>query len=303
MPAPTPTPRPTPRPTVKPTPRPSPKPTPPPTGLPATGANSYEHVFVVVFENHGYNSIVGAAAAPTFNALIRSGALSTSYHAVAHPSLPNYLAMIGGGTFGITSDCSPSSCPVHASNLADLLSSRGRTWKAYMESMTSRCGTASGGGYAAKHDPFVYFDDIRTTSLCRNVVPYGQLAVDLRSNSTTPRFAFVTPNLCHDMHDCPVATGDAWLAGFSRLVMGSPAWRAHRSLLIVTFDEDDGSSSNHVLTFAVGSPVRRSVVAGVRSSTGYSHYSLLRTIEWYLGVGTLGRKDAASAVMTGLIPR
>jgi acid phosphatase len=273
-----PTTAPTPRPTPKPTPKPAPKPTPPPSGLPATGANSYEHVFVVVFENHGYGSIVGSGAAPNFNRLIRSGALSTNAHAVAHPSLPNYLAMIGGSTFGITSDCSPASCPVHATNLASLLSSHGRTWKGYMESMPGRCGTTSSGDYAAKHDPFVYFDNVRTTNLCRNVVPYGQLAIDLRSSSTTPRLAFVTPNLCHDMHDCSVATGDSWLGGFSRLVMGSSAWKAHRSLLIVTFDEDDGSSSNHILTFAVGSPIRRSVPAGARSAIGYSHYNLLRTI-------------------------
>jgi phosphatidylinositol-3-phosphatase len=298
-----PTPRPKPIPTPKPTPKPAPKPTPPPSGLPSTGANSYEHIFVVVFENHGYGSIVGSGAAPTFNRLIRTGALATNYHAVAHPSLPNYLAMVGGSTFGITSDCSPSTCPVHASNLGSLLSSHGRTWRAYMESMPARCGTTSSGGYAAKHDPFVYFDSVRTTSLCRNVVPYGQLALDLRSNSTTPRLAFVTPNLCHDMHDCSIATGDAWLGGFSKIVMGSAAWTAHRSLLIVTFDEDDGSSSNHVLTFAIGSPIRRSVAAGGRSAIGYSHYSLLRTIEYYLGVATLGRKDAGSSVMTGLIPR
>jgi acid phosphatase len=171
-----------------------------------------------------------------------------------------------------------------------------------METMPSRCGTTSSGTYAVKHDPFVYFNNIRTTSLCRNVVPYTALGADLRSTATTPRFAFVTPNLCHDMHDCSIATGDAWLGRFVNALTASPAWTRQRSLLIVTFDESAGGTSNRVATFAVGSPVRRTVRAGTRSGVRYSHYNLLRTIEFYLSVPTLGRNDANRAVMTGLVP-
>jgi hypothetical protein len=255
-----------------------------------------------VFENHGYSRIVGRPAAPNFNRLIKQGALSTASHGVTHPSLPNYLAILGGSTFRITTDCSPAACPVNATNLASLLSAHGRTWKGYMESMPARCGTTSTASYAVKHDPFVYFNNIRRTSLCRNVVAYTQLATDLRTDATTPRFAFVTPNICNDMHDCSVATGDAWLGRFATRVMNSPAWKTKRSLLVVTFDEDEGAEGNRIATFVVGSPVRKSVPAGRRSTVAYNHYNLLRTLEHYLGLPTLGRADATRAVMTSLIP-
>jgi phosphatidylinositol-3-phosphatase len=269
---------------------------------PARGADSYDHIFVVVFENHGYSRIVGRAAAPNFNRLIKQGVLSTAYHGITHPSLPNYLAILGGSTFHITTDCSPATCPVNATNLGSLLSAHGRSWKGYMESMPARCGTKGTASYAVRHDPFVYFNNIRRTSLCRNVVPYPQLATDLRSDATTPRFAFVTPNICNDMHDCSIATGDAWLGRFASRLMSSPAWKTKRSLLIVTFDEDEGAEGNRIATFVVASPVRKSVPAGRRSTVAYNHYNLLRTLEFYLGVPTLGRSDANRAVMTSLIP-
>jgi hypothetical protein len=256
-----------------------------------------------VFENRGYSQIVGRSVAPNFNRLIKRGTLSTAYTAITHPSLPNYLALVGGSTFGIRTDCSPSSCPVSATNLGSLLSAHGRTWKAYMDSMSAPCGTRTTTSYAARHDPFVYFNNIRTTSLCHRVVPYSQLTTDLASNATTPRFVFVTPNICHDMHDCSIATGDKWLGGFASKVMNSPAWTSRRSLFIVTFDEDNGAYGNRIVTFAIGSSVRRAVVAGHRSSRAYNHYNLLRTIEYYLGVPTLGRKDSSRAVMTSVIPK
>src|SRR5690242_862160 len=101
-------------------------------GRPATGADSYDHVVLVVFENKGFDAIVGQADAPAFNRLIRLGTLSTGYRGIRHPSLPNYLALAGGSTFGVTSDCSPAVCSVHASNLGSLLSAHGRAWKAYL---------------------------------------------------------------------------------------------------------------------------------------------------------------------------
>jgi hypothetical protein len=212
--------------------------------------------------------------------------------------------MTAGSTFGHTTNCLPSACPINSDNLGSLLSRNGVTWKGYMESMSGTCGTtdSADGLYRAKHNPFPYYDNIRTTSLCDNVVPYTQFAADLASGSTTPRFAFVTPNMCSDMHDCSVGTGDRWLSAFADLIMASPAWQTQRSLLIVTFDEDNQLEDNRVATFAIGSPVRKSVPVGNRVSTAYTHYDLLRTLEFYLGVGTLGRNDATNDVMTDIIP-
>src|SRR5689334_3990280 len=206
-------------------------------------------------ENHAYGEIIGSSAAPYVNSLLPSAALATSYTAVAHPSLPNYLALSGGSTFGITSDC--TTCWISATNIADNLESSGSTWKAYMESMPSACYVGDAYPYAQKHNPFVYYNDIRGNSTrCRaHDVPYSQLATDLASTSTTPNYAFITPNMCNDMHDCAVATGDSWLKSQVPVILGSPAFKTQHSLLAITWDEDDSSAGNQVATILLGSGV------------------------------------------------
>jgi hypothetical protein len=153
-----------------------------------------------------------------------------------------------------------------------------------------------------RHNPAAYFAGAGDRAACtRDNLPFDELRADL-DGSDFPAFALITPNICNDMHDCSVATGDAWLGRFATRVMNSPAWKTKRSLLIVTFDEDEGAEGNRIATFVVGSPVRKSVPAGRRSTVAYNHYNLLRTLEHYLGVPTLGRADAKRAVMTSLIP-
>ena len=255
-----------------------------------------DHVFVVVMENHSYSEIIGSSAAPYVNSLAASGALATNYYGVAHPSLPNYLALAGGSTFGISSDC--TTCWVSASNIGDTVEAAGKRWKAYEESMPSACFVGDSSPYAQKHDPFIYFNDIRTNSsrCTSHVVPYSQLASDLASTSTTPNYAFITPNMCNDMHDCSVATGDAWLKQQIPTILGSPAFRTQKSVLALTWDEDDSSSSNHVPLIFVGS----GITAGTRSALGYNHYSLLRTTENALGLSTLTTIDAGAAPMSDM---
>src|SRR5437667_4904293 len=125
----------------------------------AASVPPFNHVFVVTMENHSYGQIVGSSSAPYINGLAKSYGLATNYRAVSHPSLPNYLALTGGSTFGITSDCAPSVCPVNTANIADRIEGSGRTWRAYMESMPSACDVSNSGTYAVKHNPFVYFND------------------------------------------------------------------------------------------------------------------------------------------------
>ena len=140
--------------------------------------------------------------------LIKQSALATNYSGVTHPSLPNYLALTSGSTDGITTDCNPPSagCIVNVKNIADLVAASGRTWKEYAESMPSSCYQYNAGNYATKHNPFVYYSDIvNNQQLCAShVVPYTQMLTDLKSASTTPNFAFITPNLCNDMHNCGI---------------------------------------------------------------------------------------------------
>src|SRR5213082_1001657 len=122
----------------------------------------FDHVFVIVMENHSYGEIIGTSAAPYINSLLPSGALATNYTAVAHPSLPNYLALAGGSTFGVTTDC--TTCWVNASNIGDSLESAGSTWKAYEESIPWACFVRESYPFAQKPGRRNCLLDIRTNS-------------------------------------------------------------------------------------------------------------------------------------------
>jgi hypothetical protein len=243
-------------------------------------------VAVIVMENHSYGQIIGNPEAPYLNGLARRSALATSYAAVAHPSLPNYLALIGGDTFGITSDC--TTCYVRGPNLVDSLEARHVTWKAFMEGMPTACFTGgSSGRYAKKHDPFMYFDDIRTKhSRCDNVVPLTEL-----DTTHLPDFTWITPDQCDDMHSCSVATGDAFLR---RTVPGLLRALGSRGVLFITFDE--GTSNQPVVTIAAGDGAKPG-----RYATPFDHYSLLRTIEEHFGVAPLTGQASTATTMSSLL--
>ena len=274
--------------------------TPQPTTAPSS-TSAIKHVFVVVMENHAYTQVWNTSSSPYITSLGNAYARATNYTAITHPSLPNYLDLYGGSNYGITTDCSPSSsCHVNAKNLADNLTAKGLTWKGYMESMPSNCDITTSGNYAPKHDPFVYFDDIRiNTARCdAGVVPYTALANDLKSASTTPNFAFITPNLCDDMHNCSVSTGDSWLKSHLPSILNSPACTVDKCLLILTWDEDDGSHGNKVLTIFAGSGAK---TGGAVSSKTYNHYSLLKTVETIFGLPTQTSNDINAVAMTDLL--
>lgn len=237
------------------------------------------HVLVVVFENKDSSQVVGSAAAPYLTSLARSGADYVNAHGVAHPSEPNYVALFSGSTHGLTTDA----CPVTfrgAANLASQLRSARRTFTGYAESLPAAgYQGCSAGDYARKHAPWVDFPD-----LPRDV---GQpLARFPSALSSLPTVAFVMPNLCDDMHDCSVGTGDRWarahLAGYAQWA------RTHDSLLIVTFDEDDGTAANHIPTFLVGPMVRPGTYRQL-----IDHYNVLRTIEDVYGLAPLGQARRA----------
>jgi hypothetical protein len=248
---------------------------------------AFSHIFTIVMENEESNSVVGNLAAPYINGLASRYGLATNYYAISHPSLPNYLALTAGSTFGINSDC--TTCYLSATNIADQVEASGRSWRAYMEDMPSACYTgASSGNYAMKHDPFMYYNDIRNNAArcAAHVVPFTQFSVDMGSGHV-PNYVFITPNMCHDMHDCPVSTGDAWLQSVVPTITSSPAFQ-NGGVLFITWDEGAsgagccGDSSGGRVATMVISPAG---IAGYRSSIAENHYSLLRTIEdaWHLG--------------------
>jgi hypothetical protein len=246
-------------------------------------------IAVVVMENKEYRAVAGNPDAPFVNGLARKYATATSYYAVSHPSLPNYLALIGGDTFGITSDC--TSCRVGAPTLADQLQDKHVTWRAYMEGMPHACFTgASSGRYAKKHNPFVYFDGVVSdTATCGNVVPLRTI-----DYNALPDFVWITPDLCNDTHDCPVAAGDRYLQSLVPKLLSA---LGPRGAVVITYDEGSSSTNGggHVFTVLAGPGVRPG-----RYTQTFTHYSLLRTIEDAFGLGTLGRARSAPSMQAML---
>lgn len=276
-------------------------PTPQPT--PGGSVPVFDHIIVILFENKDYLAVVGSPEMPNLNRLAKENSLLTHYYGVGHPSLPNYLALAGGDTFGVKSDC--QDCFQSAANLADLIEKGGRDWKTYQESMPNACFVGSKGKYAQKHNPFIYFDNIRLDAeRCRQrVVPMEQLDTDLTSGKL-PDFAFISPNLCNSGHDCSPGQADQWLGALVDKLQGSPAL-GKNSLIVLTFDEaSDADKSSccglptraggHIATVLV-SPLARQ---GFEDSTPYSHYSLVKTIAESWGLPLLGHAaDAKTAVM------
>jgi phospholipase C len=246
-------------------------------------------VVVIVFENKPASAVLGTPAAPTFNRLARRYATLRNYFAVAHPSLPNYLALVSGSTQGITNDC--NDCTVAGHNIADTLEDAGESWKTYAEDLPQPGYTgADAGRYAKRHNPLLYFRDVLARpSRLRRIVTLSQFGHDLGAG-VLPDFSLVVPNVCHDMHDCPVATGDAWLHRFLRPLLGSSA--LGEGVVFVVFDEDDGEHGNRVAALALGPLVR----PGSRSRQRLNHYALLRTIEDRLGLPRLGRSASAPPI-------
>lgn len=249
-------------------------------------------------ENKGSGSIVGSGDAPYLNSLAADCGLATNYHAVTHPSLPNYLAATGGSTARVDSDCGPGDCPVHGASIFQQLQDAGLQWRSYAESMPSNCAQSSEDDYATKHNPAAYYTAIRER--CRQWdVPMGTpqagaFTTALR-DGTLPAFSFVTPNMCHDMHDCSVSTGDRWLREWIPLITDTADYRAGRTIVFLTWDEaEGGSDSNRVACIVLGA----SVPTGLRVEVPFGHYSLLRTTEELLSLPLLGRAESAPSMRT-----
>ena len=238
-------------------------------------------------ENRSYSQVLGPSAqAPRLSSYGRRCGIATAYDALSHPSLPNYLAAVSGSTGGVTSDCGPTSCPQRRPTVFRQLSERGRQWRSLAESMRTPCDRASYGRYAARHNPAVYFPGIRDSCLHRDLAmggANGRFATMLQQRTLRP-FTFITPNLCDDGHDCSTATADAWLGRWLDRIVASPTYAAGHTAVFVTWDEGLDGSPNRVATVVVAP----SVTPGTRSSTRYTHYSLLRTTEELLGLPLLG---------------
>src|SRR5690349_1167863 len=247
-----------------------------------------EHVVVVVFENKDVDQVLGSGDAPYLDELARTGANFVNAHAEAHPSQPNYLALFAGDMLGVTDN----SClhVLRADNLATQLAAAGRTFVGFSEDLPSAgFSGCTSGDYAQKHAPWAAFT---------NVLPDAHKPWSAWPNAyeRLPTVSFVVPNLCNDMHDCAVATGDRWLRDHLADYL---VWaRAHNSLLVVTFDESESyRGDNGIVTIIDGAGVRPGPV-----DERVDHYRLLRTLEAMYGLAPLGRA-AATEPITGIWAR
>jgi hypothetical protein len=234
------------------------------------------HVFVIVLENRSYAQVVGSGYIAQ---LAQAYAYASDYHGVSHPSLPNYLALTSGTTYGISDDGWHN---LPAGGLGAQLTAAGITWRAYMEGMTNGC-YRSPYPYALKHNPFAYYGG----KCPAEVVPFTNFAGDMQGE--VPRFVWITPDLCHDGHDCSNAVVNQWLSQTVPPILGSSAWQDN-GVLFITWDEGE-DSANSVLTLVIHPDQRFH-----QSDRSYNHYSLLATIEDELGLPRLGAAAQAAPI-------
>jgi acid phosphatase len=252
---------------------------------------SFRKVVLVVLENTSYAK---AMTQPFLSSLARKGALLTNLNAVAHPSQPNYVALIAGSTMGVRDD---RPVTLNGRHLGDLLEDAGKSWRVYAEDYPGGCDlSAQSGLYARKHVPFLSFNDVQSDpARCARVTDASSFPSDLQGGSLAD-FSLFVPNLDDDGHQSGAGAADRWMSSYFGPLLDSPAFSSGGVLLIVTFDESHGTADNRVYGVLYGASVR----PGTSSSQALTHYSLLRTVEDGLGVGTLGRGDASADAVSGV---
>ena len=236
----------------------------------------YDHIFVIIEENKGYNQIIGSPNAPNLNRLAKAYGLASGFYGAVHPSEANYIALLGGSTFGIHDDdafycrpgrvdafCSHSRQPSYANHtiegksLMDQLQAKNLTWKGYFEDIPSSGSKAVVAPdsvralYAAKHNGFLNFKSVQNDPrLAQKVVGFPQLTADLQSGKL-PSYSHIVPNQCHDMHglaecfnlDQLIQMGDAIAGKLADQIMDSSVWTGPgNSAIVITFDEDNNPS-------------------------------------------------------------
>jgi hypothetical protein len=258
----------------------------------ATTLPTFGHVYVIVMENREYGQIIGNPAAPYINHLANTYGLATSYTGVAHPSFPNYLALWSGSTQGVTDDGIHN---LRGRTIADQMEAAGRGWHVAAQNFPLNCyrrpqasgGEDGPGTYVRKHEPAISFTAVsRHPRRCARITDFSHLAPNVGN------LWLIVPNMCNDMHDCSVATGDTFLKRFVPKILKSTGYRNQTGLLVITWDEGRTTrgGGGRVATIIV-SPRGK---AAYRSSARYNHYSLLRTIQDSWGLPCLGKSCRAT---------
>ena len=244
----------------------------------------YDHVVVLILENKPYEKIINSAEAPYINSLANTGASFTESYAIEHPSQPNYLDLYSGSNQGITDNVFPAT-RFKTSNLGYQLILKGRSFKTYSEYLPAiGWDGESINGYVRKHNPSANWmgTDINQIPPETNQ-PFSAFPSDYNQ---LPTVSFVIPSLQNDMHDGPILTGDTWV---KNNLGGYVTWaKTHNSLLILSFDEDDASANNHIVTIFSGQHVKPG-----NYITKITHFTILRTLEDMYYLSYAGQASSA----------
>lgn len=290
-----------------------------------TTASSIKHVVWIWEENHASSSVIGSSSAPYTNSLVNSCGYSSNMldNVLSSPDLPsepNYLAGTSGsncvtglnstGTGCLTTDGdSTSTNSLSTNSIFQQVKAAGGTWRSYQEGMQSNCQLNSPNAqnspyfYGAKHNPAVFFTNIRTdcnnwslpfpSVVCSTTVGAGCGAIpastfinDVR-NGTLPTYSFITPNLNNDMHGTTalpanVPAGDNWLKTYMPELLNGPNYKAGDTLIIVMWDE--GSAGGTIPNVIIAP----SVPAGSKFTSTINNVGYLHTTERLLGLSYLG---------------
>ena len=233
------------------------------------------HVVLVIEENRSFQTLIGSKEAPYINQLAQAGALFTQSFALTHPSEPNYLALFAGDTQGLADD----SCPhdYSGANLATALAEKKLGFAIYSEDLPAAgfAGCASDNKlYRRKHNPVPNYASVPAEAN----QPFSAFPSDY---AQLPQVAYVVPNMMNDMHDGTVPQADAWLKTH---LEGYIQWaKSHHSILVLTWDEDDGTQNNQIATIVIGEGVKPG-----RYKQHIDHYDVLKTLADMYGVTSPG---------------
>ena len=236
-------------------------------------------LFVIPIENHGFDQTIGNRSLPYLNQLARSGVIATNYTTRHHPSLPNYLLMTSGQTWGVRDD----GYHLIDSRGADVfaqMTAHGVRWRAYAESMGTPCRTSDNNLYASRHNPAVYYASVVHGGACaQQVIDLSHMPGELAADAV--RFGFIVPNLRNDWHDGTAAQLDAWLRTWIPTIMASPAYRRGGAIIIVADENDEGIRVPCIVIS------NRLHAPGTQDATPYDQRSLCATIQDVLGLPRL----------------
>ncbi|MFT4264139.1 MAG: alkaline phosphatase family protein [Nocardioides sp.] len=262
-----------------------------PPGAPtaADRSQTVEKLLVFVVENHSLDQM--QSQMPYTRGLAEQYGYANNFVALTHPSLPNYLAIAGGSTFGVHDDGPPSAHSASGSSVFGAAIDAGKTARLYAEAMTTACQRESHGTYAVKHNPWAYFVD-ETAQCQRDDVPLDRLANDVNSGSL-PTVGMVIPDMCNDAHDCPLSRADDWMKRYVGIVLTGPDWRSGRLAVVITADEDDWRHGNKILTVVVHPSLHHAVV-----TDRLDHYSLSQAYATLAGIQPLGRARSAAPLLS-----